>query len=206
MKYRVLLSGFLLSALLQADPMGSSSVNHYARIEVAAHGLRVQYVLHLAETATQELLQNWQLHPQSPQAALESKAREEAGAWVRNLSFRVNGRSVEPRLENTSVSMENGGLRVTSMLSLGVAAGELEYEDRNYPGRTGWKEIVITAGPGASLTSSSASDRDRSHGLTSYPPDAAAAPPQDLKARLNWTVENTTSRSPFSVTPASTPQ
>src|SRR3954453_16452978 len=101
MKLRVLLCGFLLSAAVSAHPMGISSVNHYARMEAGARGLEVRYVLDLAETASPELLQKWKLDAASQRAALEQKASEEARAWVNGLSFRVNGRSVEPHFEST---------------------------------------------------------------------------------------------------------
>jgi nickel/cobalt transporter (NicO) family protein len=197
MKLRVLLSVFLLSAALTAHPMGNFSVNHYARIEAGARGAEVRYVLDLAEIPSFELLQKWNLDAASPRAALERKAAEEARAWVKGLSFRVNGRSVQPHFEKAELAMDTGAggmpvIRISSHLSLGVAAGDLEYEDRNYAGRAGWKEIVIAAGPGAAISKASADDRERSQGLTAYPQDPTVAPPQDLQAKLTWTIDSPT--------------
>jgi nickel/cobalt transporter (NicO) family protein len=195
MKPRVLLSVFLLPAVLAAHPMGNFSVNHYARIEAGARGAEVRYVLDLAEIPSFELLQKWNLDAASSRAALERKATEEARAWVAGLSFRVNGRSVQPHFEKAELTMDTGAggmpvMRISTRLSLGVAAGDLEYEDRNYPGRAGWKEIVIAAGPGAAISKATAGDRERSQGLTAYPQDPTVAPPQDLQAKLTWTVES----------------
>ena len=39
----------------------------------------------------------------------------------------------------------------TVQLSVPVAGGAMEYLDNNYPGRAGWKEIVISAGDGAAI-------------------------------------------------------
>ena len=65
-------------------------------------------------------------------------------------------------------------LRLTADLHVDAAGGMLTYEDRNYQGRSGWKEIV---GPGG---------KDRSGGLTAYPQDPMVAPPQELRAAFSW--------------------
>ena len=79
-------------------------------------------------------------------------------------------------------------MRVNIRLRLPVAAGKLEYEDRNYAGRAGWKEIVISTGQGAALETATQRDQDRSQALTRYPQDPTVAPPQDLRASLEWIV------------------
>src|SRR5262249_6138311 len=157
------------SALLFAHPMGNFSVNHYARIEVGPDGASVRYVLDLAEIPSFELLQKWNLERSSPRPALEAKAAEEARGWVKNLQFRVNARPVEPHFEKAELAVDTGAgsmpvMRISSQLSLGIAPGELEYEDHNYGGRAGWKEIVIAAAPGASVTKTTAGDKEKSQG------------------------------------------
>jgi ABC-type nickel/cobalt efflux system permease component RcnA len=79
-------------------------------------------------------------------------------------------------------------------LHLPIAQGKVEYEDRNYAGRAGWKEIVIAAGEGASIESATQSDTDRSQALTAYPQDPTIAPPQDLQASLEWAMGGTETR------------
>ena len=75
-------------------------------------------MLDLAEIPSFELLQKWNLDAASPRAALERKAAEEARAWVNGLSFRVNGRSVQPHFEKAELAMDTGAggmpvLRIT---------------------------------------------------------------------------------------------
>jgi ABC-type nickel/cobalt efflux system permease component RcnA len=65
-------------------------------------------------------------------------------------------------------------LRITTRARVPAAGGKLQYEDRNFPARAGWKEIVINSG------------RDITHGLTQYPSDPTVAPPQDLRAEIKW--------------------
>ena len=66
------------------------------------------------------------------------------------------------------------------------SAGALDYEDSNYPERAGWKEIVIGASKGVTLVEASQIDIERSKALTVYPADPTIAPPQDLRAKVEW--------------------
>nr|MDQ2900203.1 sulfite exporter TauE/SafE family protein [Acidobacteriota bacterium] len=177
--------------MLGAHPMGNFSVNHYARIEVRPKGVDVRYVLDLAEIPTFELMQQWKLQASSPKPELEAKAVEQAREWVGNLSFAENRRALNPRFEGAQMTTADGAgglpvMRIVAHLKLPATAGKLEYEDRNFPGRAGWKEIVIAAADGATLEKASQGSQDRSAALTAYPQDPTLAPPQDLKASLDW--------------------
>jgi ABC-type nickel/cobalt efflux system permease component RcnA len=101
-----------------------------------------------------------------------------------------------------------GGLpviRISALLRLPVAAGKLEFEDANYPDRNGWKEIVITAQKGASIEQATQSDRDRSQVLTAYPQDPTVAPPQDLRAAVEWSAEVAAATKPPVIAPIPQP-
>ncbi len=181
------------AAGLFAHPMGNFSVNHYARVEPAARGVEILYVLDLAEIPTFELLQKWNLTATSPRAQIERHAALQAREWAQNLSISANGRTVGTQLRSTKVTMTDGAggmqvMRVSMQLHLPIAQGKLEYEDHNYAERAGWKEIVIAAGDGAAIQSATQGDADRSQALTAYPQDPAIAPPQDVRASLEWNV------------------
>ncbi|MGA2737417.1 MAG: hypothetical protein ABSG65_08190 [Bryobacteraceae bacterium] len=182
---------FVLAVTLCAHPMGNFSVSHYARIEVSGGGAEIRYVLDLAEIPSFQLLQQWGLSADSPRNLLDAKAAAQAREWVRNLSLACDGRTVFPRFAGATLALTPGAggapvMRITSTLKLAVAAGSLSYEDRNYPERAGWKEVVVAAGPGASIERASQDDTDRSQALTAYPADPTVAPPQDLKASVAW--------------------
>jgi nickel/cobalt exporter len=171
--------------------MGNFSVSHYSRIEVSGAGTEIRYVLDLAEIPSFELLQQWGLSADSPRDQLDRQAEVQAREWVRNLAIECGGRAVTPRFKGVTLAIAKGAggaavMRFTSTLQLAVAAGSLSYEDRNYPARAGWKEIVIAAGPGASIERASQDDLDRSQALTAYPADPTVAPPQDLRASVEW--------------------
>ena len=154
--------------------MGNFSVNHYARLEPGAHGVVIHYVMDLAEIPTFELFQQW-----GPDAEPQKKAMEQAREWAANLKTTLNGKPVPARVLRAQVSLAEGAgnmqvLRLTADLQVDGAGGVFTYEDRNYQGRSGWKEIVAPGG------------KDRSGGLTAYPQDPMVAPPQELKAAFSW--------------------
>jgi nickel/cobalt transporter (NicO) family protein len=181
-------------AIAAAHPMGNFSVSHYAKIQATGHGIEIEYALDLAEIPTFELLRNWKLERGSPQAELDRRAGEQAREWLGNLSIRANGRPAKVRFESARLVIADGAgnlpiLRVTTRAHVDARGGDIRYEDANYPDRAGWKEIVIDAGPGATLREASQGSTDISKALTQYPPDPTLAPPQDLRAELSWTVD-----------------
>ena len=175
MKTRLLLLAAAGAALSMAHPMGNFSVNHYARIQTAPGGLRLRYVMDLAEIPTFELLQQW-----GEGADPERKAMAQAQVWARGLDLRVDGVPLTARVLDAGITLAEGAgnmrvARIVADLAVDSAGGMLSYEDRNYQGRAGWKEIVLPGG------------KDRSAELTAYPQDPLLAPPQDLRATFQWT-------------------
>lgn len=178
-------------AVAAAHPMGNFSVSHYTRIEPSAKGVEVTYVLDLAEVPTYVLLRDWKLDAKSSPAELAAKAAEQAGEWAQGLEFHAAGKKIAPKLASATIKIGDGagGLpvaRITSTFELAGAKPPLEFEDHNFPDRAGWKEIVIRAGSGAELERASQDSIDRSMALTVYPADPTSAPPQDLRASLEW--------------------
>ena len=172
---RLILLATLCAGLAAAHPMGNFSVNHYARLEPGAHGVTIRYVMDLAEIPTFEMFQQW-----GSGVDAQEKALDQAREWAANLEITVNGRRVPARVVRAQLALTEGAgnmqvARITADLQVDAAPGAFTYEDRNYQGRSGWKEIV---GP---------SGKDRSAALTAYPQDPMAAPPQELKTAFSWT-------------------
>jgi len=186
------LAALFFGGILLAHPMGNLSVNHYARLEPGAKGVDVTYVLDLAEIPTFELTQSWNVPRDSAKAILDARAVERAREWVANLTFTEGGRALTPKIEGTELAIVDGAgnlpvFRITTKLHVPGSGGRFEYEDRNYPTRAGWREIVIQPGAGAAVSRASNGDTDVSRGLTSYPQDPTKAPPQDTHAWFEWT-------------------
>ena len=150
----------LMSGVAQSHPMGNFSVSHYTRIQVNARAVDITYVLDLAELPTFDLLRQWGLERTSPPADLQRKAAEQARTWAGNLMITSDGHPVKPKFVKADLVIADGAgdlpiARITSHLSLDVPPGKLEYEDRNFAERAGWKEIVIHAAPGVTLAHAS---------------------------------------------------
>ena len=172
---RLFLLASLCAGLALAHPMGNFSVNHFARLEPDARGVAIRYVMDLAEIPTFEMFQQW-----GPGADPQQKAFDQAREWAANLQIAVNGRRVPARVLRAHVALAEGAgnmqvARITADLRVDAAPGAFTYEDRNYQGRSGWKEIVAPGG------------KDRSAALTAYPRDPMVAPPQELTAAFSWT-------------------
>jgi nickel/cobalt transporter (NicO) family protein len=197
---RAVLVGWLLLAPLwtpqpaAAHPMGNFSINHFSALEVHPAFIRLSYVLDLAEIPTFQEMQDYQLTPQPDDPGVaayrERKVRElQQGLWLQ-----VGGRPLSLTARSSTVVFPPGAgglptLRFSALYeaSLEVGNGQLVYEDRNYPQRAGWKEIVATAGDGVTLVASSVPAESRSNQLTAYAADLLQAPPQDLRASLSFT-------------------
>jgi ABC-type nickel/cobalt efflux system permease component RcnA len=184
----------LFAVSLRAHPMGNFSINHYARLELEPAGLRVTYILDFAEIPTMELFQQWGIDG-SNRSLVGQKASEQAPNWIRNLALSVNDQTAVPALEKVNSTVSDGAgsvpiLRVEMTVSAPAEPGVVEYQDRNFANRTGWKEIVVTKSGDVTLQNASQSERDLSHGLTTYPADLTVTPPQDLRVSVRWALQN----------------
>ncbi len=170
--------------------MGNFSVNHYSKLEFGAKTVQITYVLDLAEIPTFELLAQWQIHWKNS-SLVEREARQQAELWLSNIELSQNGTRSTLRIGSVHARATEGAggmpvLRIATTAETALRAGEVSYEDRNFPGRTGWKEIVVRHDGGAAIRSSFDRAPDASAALTRYPADATVAPPQDLTARIEF--------------------
>jgi ABC-type nickel/cobalt efflux system permease component RcnA len=189
-----------LCRLASAHPMGNFSVNHYSKITLESDRIRVDYFIDLAEIPTYQELQqaNISLTAIDPDSALVTNYVAARGAELgHGLTLLVEGNPTPLRLVSSGVIFPPGagGLPTMKMgfvyeavypptqTSLDRQDVSLQYADNNYPGHTGWKEIVALASVG-SLLHSSVPATDRSGELSNYPTDLLTSPPQQLEASL----------------------
>jgi nickel/cobalt exporter len=189
---------FFAAILVTAHPMGNFSVSHFAKFDVQKKTVKVTYVLDLAEIPTYQLMRDWNLDPsadaKTPQATLDEKAAVQAREWMKALDFTSSGERLQPKFERAAIKLTDGagGMRVSrieALLRLENVQGKLTFEDRNYPNRAGWKEIVIGSSDATAIIEASHSGTDRSKALTEYPADPTLTPPQDLRASIVWHVD-----------------
>lgn len=183
-----------------AHPMGNFSVNHYSKIIVQNDRIRIRYFIDLAEIPTYQELQqaNIAITAIDPRSLAVINYIASRGAELgRGLTLNLNGTSAPLRLISSGVIFPPGagGLPTMKMGFLYEAAYptapstleqrhiSLDYADNNYPGHTGWKEIIALA-PNGQLLRSSVPGIDRSGELSNYPTDLVTSPPQALEASL----------------------
>ena len=185
-----------LPAVAAAHPLGNFSVNRYAALRVEARMLSVRYVVDMAEIpAYQEIAaldrnRNGALDPEERDAYLGRAP----GELARELALTVDGTAVPlaPRAQSLELPAGAGGLP-TLRLEVFLTAplpehpGALEFRDRNFAGRAGWREVVADAGEGLALADSSVPRVDRSQALRAYPADLLQSPPQVSEARFRIT-------------------
>lgn len=190
-----------LCRLASAHPMGNFSVNHYSKIDVQGDRIIVRYFIDLAEIPTYQELQEGNIvattvDPNSPAVVRYVAAR---GADLgRGLVLDVDGKQIPLRLVSSGVIFPPGagGLPTMKMGFVYEAVYPLNplitdrqhvglhYADNNYPGHSGWKEIVARASAG-SLLRSSVPATDRSGELSNYPTDLLTSPLR-ISMRLWW--------------------
>ena len=179
-----------------AHPMGNFSVNHYSKISLERDGIRVSYIIDLAEIPTYQELQQGNVTANVSDPVVTRFVTLRGSEFAQGLSLLVDGRRLPLRLLSSQVIFPPGasGLPTMKMGFVYQAAYPpatdhssvgLEYADNNYPGHAGWKEIVAV-GPAANLISSSVPQTDRSAELSNYPTDLLNSPPQDLSAAIQF--------------------
>ena len=162
----------LLPAAASAHPLGNFSVNHLSRVSVSSDRVDVRYILDEAEIPT------FQQRGKTDAALLASKQAEVG----RRLVLTVDGRQVPLRPQGTATISHpegQGGLKTTRVeLPLTARVDDprkVDLRDGTFPGRVGWKAIVVEPGSGTAVRSSAPAG-DPTDGLRTYPEDVLESP------------------------------
>jgi ABC-type nickel/cobalt efflux system permease component RcnA len=192
-----LLAGICHSAL--AHPMGNFSVNHYSKITVDSGRVRIRYIIDLAEIPTYQELQRagisaTAIDPNS--AAVVSYVSARGFELAHGLTLNLDGKPAALHIVSSDVIFPPGagGLPTMKMGFVFEAITttspppsnreiNIQFADNNYPGQSGWKEIVAASSTGT-LLRTSVPATDRSGELSNYPTDLLTSPPQVLAASL----------------------
>ncbi|MGH7807250.1 MAG: hypothetical protein ACRENT_04085, partial [Thermodesulfobacteriota bacterium] len=192
---------FLFYTPALAHPMGNFSINHYSKIEAREDSLRLRYIIDMAEIPTfQELGEidtngDKNRSPEEEKNYLSGKAEE----FKKQLSLKLNDIPVGLSSDSSDMVFIPGAgglptIKITVEYVAKLQKGDLVelskvfYRDDNYPGRVGWKEIIILGKGGISIAGSSATSEDISNELTNYPADALSSPPQDIQASFSFSL------------------
>jgi nickel/cobalt exporter len=167
----------LLPSAASAHPLGNFSVNHLTRVSVSSDRVDVRYLLDEAEIPT------FQQRGVADGELLRRKRDEVA----QRLVLTVDGRRVALRPAGAGTISHpagQGGLETTRIelpLSATVdSPRRVALRDGTFPGRVGWKAIVVAAGEGTAVRSSVPAG-DPTDGLRRYPEDVLDNP-ADLRS------------------------
>ena len=178
----------VLAPTAAAHPLGNFTTNHYSRVVVSGDRVYALYVLDLAEIPT------FQQRARVERLGRATYARALVTTVRRGLALRVDGRPVALKPTRHALGFPPGaaGLRTTRLeavfASARVGAGqkELTYRDRTFPGRIGWKEVVIAPSSGARLVSATVPQRSATDELRAYPKDLLSSPLDVTSARARF--------------------
>ena len=199
--------GLIVAALLVfpagsfAHPMGNFSISHYAGITVEGRFVEVRYFIDLAEIPTFQELQQSGIAARTDDPRLRAYLSAKAETLGQGLHLTLKGQPLPLQLLNGDLIFPPGAGNLPTMKfgfvyqakvaeDCSTTSCQLDYEDTNFPNRAGWKEIVVLAGRGVALASSTAPDHDRSGQLSNYPTDLLSSPPQQLQARVVFSAVN----------------
>jgi ABC-type nickel/cobalt efflux system permease component RcnA len=176
--------------------MGNFSVNHYTQISIQEDRIEILYLVDMAEIPAYQEIQQAGIVARQGDPSLAAHLPAKGASLGGNLVVEANGARLALNLVSQQIIFPAGagGLPTLKMafvyraalpaLATGAVA-RLRFRDLNFPGRSGWKEIIVDA-PVNALVSSSVSGHDRSNRLSNYPVDLLNSPPQDLEAEVTF--------------------
>jgi nickel/cobalt exporter len=178
-----------------AHPLGNFTINHYTAITVGRDGMAVRWVLDMAEipafAARRQMDANRDgtINPAEIAAWLDATLP----GLMEGLDLQVGGQRQSLVVVKRAVSFPPGQgglstLRLVADLEVRPVpeVGSVTYRDDTYPERIGWHEIVVQAGAGFRLSTSTAPSRSVSDELRSYPADALTNPRNTSEASFQF--------------------
>lgn len=179
-----------------AHPMGNFSINHYSKIVPQAAAIELDYIIDMAEIPTFQEIQQSKIVARVGDPSLGPYLTGESEHLKNGLTLELDGRPLPLETVSRQIIFPPGagGLATMKMGFVyraavpndgkAISLAAIHYRDHNFPERAGWKEVVASSGPGATLVESSVPAHDRSLELTNYPTDMLHSPPQTLDADM----------------------
>ena len=167
-----LAAGLLLAPAAHAHPLGNFSINHLAVVSIGREDVDVRWILDQAEIPT------FQERGRPAAGVLAAKR----GVARRGLALRLDGRLAALRPVGPgriSFPPGQGGLKLTRVelrfRAPRAGAARVALHDGTFPGRVGWRDVIVHAAPGTAVRSS-APATEPTHGLRVYPREVLGSP------------------------------
>jgi nickel/cobalt exporter len=177
-----------------AHPMGNFSINHYSKIKVGQQSVEIRYWIDMAEIPTFQEIRQFGITAKGDDPNVSRYLERQEQALKEGLSLESDGQSVRLDTISRQVIFSDGAGGLPTMkvgfvfrgkLDAAAGAHKLSYADNNFPGRAGWKEVVVLS-DGVVILNSSAAATDRSQELTNYSSDVLNSPPQQVSAQVGF--------------------
>jgi nickel/cobalt transporter (NicO) family protein len=194
----ILLTGISNDAVF-AHPLGQFTVNHFSRLQISNDRITIRFIIDMAEIPAFQTLQTIDTDNDGKQSAEELKAYAEQNAthYAGGLFLNVDDAPVElqPSVHSITTPEGTGGLPTlrieydfVAIVQTKGTARKLRYEDSNDKERIGWHEIVVAPNPNIAVFDSTAFANTVSDELKAYPEDLLAAPLNERRAELSYTL------------------
>ena len=167
-----------------AHPLGNFTTNVYSGLHVLPGEVRIDYVVDLAEIPAFQAIQAMDADEDgtADETELQTWADARAIEWEPGLTLQVDGDEVDLQVLDARARLEpgQGGLDILrfegELAADAPDEGALVYEDANFEGQIGWREITAVGQDGAALSGSSVPTDSVSDALRSYPDDLLSSP------------------------------
>jgi nickel/cobalt exporter len=193
-----LVAAAALATTAAAHPLGNFTVNQYTGVEARTDRVAIHYVVDMAEVPTLQEMRaiDADADGEATPAELERYARAVAERAVGAIEVYVGTERVALRAGAASAELLPGAgglqaLRVVADLDGAWPAGALSTARRvrvvnaGYPERLGWREVVLSSGPGVAVFDATAYGTSASNELRAYPEDSLAAPLDERAAEFS---------------------
>jgi nickel/cobalt transporter (NicO) family protein len=188
----------ILAGPASAHPLGNFTINHYAEVRVGERQVQLDVVIDMAEIPAFTEQQRLDTNGDGTVSATElAVAREPScGTLATNLVLQMDGRPMALRMTDAGLQLlpGAGGLKTLRTVCEFVAepgapltgAASVTFEDRSYPDRIGWREIVVS-GDGTTVVAPGTESTTRSSRLTHYPTNLLTQPLDERAATISVT-------------------
>jgi nickel/cobalt transporter (NicO) family protein len=189
---------WLTSDSADAHPLGNFSVNQYAFLEIEQERLVVNYYIDFAEIPTVgelsylDLDGNKEITEQEKLSYLNVRQKE----FLQNLTLDIGDVPCNFILTRRSIQLPDPlspTLIVSASLEVdfrGVKTSntnQAHFEDRNFPTKSGWKDIQVTPGAGVAIAENSIIERRKGLNLFNTPPKDYM---NDTDIYFSFTIDN----------------
>lgn len=177
----------LLPATALAHPLGNFTVNRYSRLTVADNQIHLTYIVDMAEIPAHQERTRMDANGDGAvdQAEQDTYVTQLLATLPSQLNLQLNEvtQSWTPVQHQLTFPTGQAGLPTLRLVTewatpfdAQTTLWQAEYHDRTYADHIGWQEVIVQAGDGARLQSSSVPATDVSQALQTYPDDLLQSP------------------------------